>query len=175
MVQGASTNSGSVITPGNINLSFQGSNPVSDIPPLKVNNFALFVQEKGNQVRTLGYSFAENAFIGQDITTTANHLLKFNTISRWCYQEVPYSCIWMIRDDGKMIALTFNPEQQIAAWHWHETQGTYEAVCCITENGLDVVYMVVNRTIGGVNRRCIEMMMPRQVADPVDNFFVDCG
>lgn len=177
MVQGGGSNS-NVITPSSINLSDQGANPVSDVPPIKINNYALFLQEKGQQVRTLGYSFAENAFVGKDITVLSNHLLQFNTIVDWCYQETPYSCVWSIRNDGVLLSLTFLPEQEITAWAHHDTTGTYESCICITENDVltglpsDVVYFIVNRP--GIGR-CIERMRPRYFQDQRDAFFVDCG
>jgi hypothetical protein len=174
MTQGGQNNNGT-ITPSTISLSFQVANAIGDIPPLRINNFALFVQELGSQVRTIGYSFAENAFVGQDVTTMSNHLFKFNKIVDWCYQEIPYSCIWCVRDDGILIGLTFNPEQQITGWHRHDTQGSFESVCCVTENNQNVVYAIVKRTLQGVTVRCIERMAQRAFQDPSDAYFVDCG
>ena len=169
-------NGNNVITPANCNLSFQGANPVSDVaPPLKICNYALFIQEKGSEVRSLGYSFAEDAFIGRDVTTMSSHLLQGHTIIDWCYQEIPYSCVWAVRDDGILLGFTFIPEQQVIAWHWHDTQGTVESCWCVTENNQDVVYLIVKRTLNGQAVRCVERMMPRQFEDPVDGFFVDCG
>jgi hypothetical protein len=175
MAQGGKSGGSGTLTPGSIDLQFQSSQPVGDIPPLKISNYALFVQEKGNQVRTLGYSFAENAFIGQDITTMSNHLLQFNTIVDWAYQEIPYSCAWAVRDDGVLLGLTFFPEQQVTAWHRHDTQGTFESVCCVTENNKDVVYFIVKRTLNGQVKRCIERMAQRSFVLPADAFLVDCG
>jgi len=174
MVQGG-TNGNGVVTPTTMNLSLQGANPVADVQPLRIANYAMFVQEKGNQVRSLGYSFADNAFVGQDVTALSNHLLQFWTITDWCYQEIPYSCIWAVRSDGTLLGLTFNPEQQITGWHHHDTQGVYESVCRVTENNTDVVYAVVKRTLNGVATRVIERFQPRQFLDQRDAYFVDCG
>ena len=174
MVQGGANGTGA-ITPSTIMLSFQASNAIGDVPPLRISNYALFVQQKGSQVRTLGYSFAENAFVGQDVTTMSNHLFQFWTLTDWAYQEIPYSCVWSVRSDGTLLGLTFNPEQQITGWHRHDTQGAFESVCCVTENNQDVVYFIVNRTLNGQQVRCIERMAQRQFQNPVDAYFVDCG
>ncbi len=175
MVQGGGASGNAPLTPSTISLNFQGHNPTSDVAPLRINNYALFIQEKGSQVRTLGFSFADNAFVGQDVTTMSNHLFQFWTLTEWAYQEIPYSCIWSIRSDGVLLGLTFNPEQQITGWHHHDTQGTFESVCCVTENNQDVVYFIVNRTLGGQTVRCIERMASRQFQDIRDQYFVDCG
>lgn len=171
MVQGGQNGNG-VITPSNMSINFQGASASGDVAPLRIHNYALFVQEKGTEVRTLGYSFAENAFVGQDVTTLSNHLFTYWTITDWAYQEIPYSCIWSIRSDGTLLGLTFNPDQKITGWHRHDTQGMFESVCCVTEDNQDVVYFIVNRpTIG----RCLEKMMPRMFQDQRDAFFVDSG
>lgn len=174
MVQGSGTNS-NVITPTSINLQFQVSYPVGEVRPNRVNNYGLFVTQKGSQVRTVGYSFAENAFVGQDTTTMSNHLVQFNSIVEWAYQENPYCCSWAVRDDGALLGETFFPEQQITGWHRHDTLGLFESVCCVTENNEDVVYFIVKRTLQGQTVRCIERMAQRDFVDAVDAYFVDCG
>jgi hypothetical protein len=145
-----------VITPSSINFNSENADPVSDVPPIKISNYALFVQEKGNQIRTLGYNFSEDAFTGEDLTEMSNHLLQFNRILRWAYQDIPCACVWSIRDDGILLGLTFVPKQQVAGWHRHDTiNGEYEDVCCVTEQDPitgfyeDVVYLIVNRGFDG--------------------------
>ena len=174
MVQGGAQGEG-VTTPSTIMLKSQGNNPVSDVAPLKINSYALFIHDNGKEVRTLGYSFAENSFIGKDVTVMSSHLMQFNRIVNWAYQRSPYSCIWAVRDDGVLLGFTFEPEQEVTAWHHHDTQGKYEDVCCVTENNEDVVYFLVNRTLGGQTVRCIERMVSRQFQDQRDGYFVDCG
>ena len=191
MVQGAEGTKQDIVTPGSINLKNQGGNLVSHVPPLKINNYAIFLQEKGNQVRTLGYSFMENAFIGRDVTIMSNHLLQFNTITEWAFQEIPYSCVWSIRNDGILLSLTFLPEQQVEAWARHDTQGKFESISCVTETDsltglpMDSVYFIVNRNLFDhideigrpvyKNFRCIERMALRHFQDQRDAYFVDCG
>jgi hypothetical protein len=171
MVRGGQNGEGA-ITPSTIDLKNQGSNPCSDVPPIKINNYGVFVQEKGYQVRTIGYSFAENAFVGQDTTTMSSHLFQFDTVVSWAYQETPYSCIWVVMASGALLGLTFFPEQQVTAWHRHDTAGKFESVCCITEGNEDVVYFSVDRP--GIGR-CIERLVSRQFDSQVDAYFVDCG
>jgi hypothetical protein len=175
MVQSGKSGQDVLTGTGTLDLSWQGDNPACDVPPLKINNFGLFVSELGNEVRTLGYSFSENAFVGTDITIMSHHLLQFNQIVDWTYQRNPYSCIWAVRDDGELLGCTFFPEQQINAWHHHDTQGTFESACCIIENNANVVYFSVKRTMQGQDVWCIERMMPRQFKDQVDAYFLDCA
>lgn len=175
IVNGGQSANNAVITPATISTKRQGANGISHVPPLLVNEQALFVQEKGSQVRSLGYSFQNDKYIGQDLTVLSNHLFQGMSIVDWAYQEIPYSCVWAVRDDGVMLGLTYFPEQQVAGWHRHTTDGLFESVCCITENNVDALYVVVNRTINGQTKRYIERFDDRQFTDIRDAFFVDCG
>lgn len=163
------------LTPTTMSVKRQGQNGVSHIPPVLIDEGALFVQEKGDQVRSLGYSFQQDAFVGQDITILSNHLFRGRKIVDWTYQEKPNSVVWCVRDDGVLLGLTYLPKQEVVAWHRHDTDGKYESVCCITENNKDVLYAAVKRTVNGASVRYIERFDTRDFTDIRDCFFLDCG
>jgi hypothetical protein len=56
-----------------------------------------------------------------------------------------------VRSDGTLLGLTYLPEHDVWGWHRHDTDGTYEDVCVIPEGSIDAVYVVVKRTINGVD------------------------
>ena len=74
-----------------------------------------------------------------------------------------------------MAALTYLREHEVWGWSRHDTDGTYESVCTISEGDEDATYFVVNRTIGGATKRYIERLNTRVFATVADAFFVDCG
>lgn len=164
-----------VLAPGKILTKRQGSSGASHIPPVIINNHALYIQEKGNQVRSLGYSFESDAFIGNDLTVISGHLFYGKELVEWAYQSVPFSTVWAIRDDGALLGFTYMPEHEVAGWHRHETDGAFESVAVISEGNEDVVYFVVRRTIDGVEKRYVERLAPRFFTSSYDYFFVDCG
>lgn len=164
-----------VLTPSTINVKRQGGNGCSHVPPIIVNNTCLYIQDRGNQIRSLGYNFANDAYVGGDLTVMSNHLFTGHTIVDWAYQQFPFTCIWMVRDDGKLLGLTYLQEQEVAAWHWHDTDGYFESVSCIPGTDEDEVYFVVRRTINGSSMRYIEKLAPRNFSSLEDAFFVDCG
>lgn len=164
------------ITPSSLQLVLQGFRGSSLLPPVAVGNTALFIQNKGNQVRNLQYQFMTNTYAGDDITLWANHLFNGYTILDWCYQQIPDTTFWLIRDDGALLGLTYQLEQQVAAWHRHSTVGgTLESVCVVSEPPEDILYVLVNRTINGATLRTIERMNTRVVTDVKEAFFVDGG
>jgi hypothetical protein len=163
------------LAPGKMSTKRQGASGASHIAPLIVGNHALYVQEKGSQVRSLGYSFSDDAFIGQDLTVMSSHLFYRYHLDDWAFQTVPFAVGWAVRNDGTLLGLTYMPEQDVIGWHHHDTDGSFESVACISEGAEDVVYCLVKRTIGGVDKRFIERMHTRFFQTIKDAYFVDCG
>ena len=153
----------------------QGAIGCSDVPPVVIGDTVLFVQEKGNSVRDLGYEVGSNTYRGIDLTQWANHLFRGFEIEEWAFALVPFSVVWCVRNDGKMVALTYLKDQEVWAWHQHETDGIYESVCSISEGQEDAVYVIVKRTINGLTRRYVEKFHTRYFDTIEDAFFVDSG
>lgn len=168
-------NSDNVITP-TATVERQGYNGCSHVAPLVINSTILYIQNKGSQIRTLGYVFSEDSYKSNDLTVFASHLFERHTIKEWAFQQIPYSCAWLVRDDGVLLGLTFMPEQEVIGWHRHDTKnGLFESVASIYGDTETDVYFVVNRTFNGTSKRFIEKMEKRNTADIKDAFFVDCG
>lgn len=164
-----------VLTPASFSFSSQGNSGSSNVPPIAVANIALFIQEKGSAVRDLAYSFDVDGYQGTDLTILANHLFQKHSIIDWSFCIVPYSSAFCIRDDGKLLVMTYLREQQVFAWAPQSSTGKYESTCSISEGSEDAVYFVVNRTINGQVKRYIERLSSRLFTNEEDAFFVDCG
>lgn len=163
------------ITPSSINIKQQGYRGSSIVPPQIIGNTALYLQDKGSTVRDLGYEFASDSYTGNDLTVLSSHLVQGYQIEEWAYQQVPFSCVWCVRDDGVLLSMTYMREQQVIGWHRHDTDGEIESVCVISEGTEDALYIAVKRTIGGVTKRYVERMSTRFISDIKDAFFVDSG
>lgn len=163
------------ITPSSINIKQQGYRGSSTVPPQVIGNTALYLQDKGSTVRDLGYEFASDSYTGTDLTILASHLVQGYQIQEWAYQQVPFSCLWAVRNDGVLLSMTYMREQQVIGWHRHDTDGQVESVCVISEGTEDALYVAVKRTVGGVTKRYVERMNTRLISDIKDAFFVDSG
>ncbi|CAK8741772.1 hypothetical protein SODG_005090 [Sodalis praecaptivus] len=159
-----------VLTPSSFSLNSQGANGCSDIPPIAVANIALFIQEKGSVIRDLAYSFDVDGYQGNDLTILANHLFQKHRIVDWSFCIVPFSCAFCLRDDGKLLVLTYLRDQQVFAWSPQSSDGIYESTCSISEGSEDAVYFVVKRSINGRSVRYIERLASRQFNDDLDAF-----
>lgn len=163
------------LTPSAFQFASQGQNGASHVQPIAISNVALFIQQKGGAVRDLAYSFDVDGFQGSDLTILANHFFTGFQITDWAFSITPMSIVWCVRNDGALLGLTYLRDQQVAAWHFHPSAGTYESLCSIAEDTEDALYCVVSRTINGQQRRYIERMQTRLYTDMDDAFFVDCG
>ncbi|NIL23533.1 hypothetical protein HB991_13570 [Yersinia mollaretii] len=164
------------LTPSSFTFSSQGSNGSSNLPPIAVSNIALFIQEKGSIIRDLAYSFDVDGYSGSDLTILANHLFNGYKIVDWSFSIVPYSVAWCIRNDGKLLCLTYLREQQIFGWAPQESPGdAFESTCSISEGAEDAAYFVLRRVVNGQSVRYIERLSSRIIENINNAFFVDSG
>ena len=174
---GAANNNGA-ITPTSISLDVQGTRGVSDVAPIAIGNTMLFVQRGGQVVRDLRYQLTDDSYTGDDLSVMAPHLLTGHNIVAWAYQANPDSVIWCVRDDGILLGLTYLREQDIWAWHRHDTDGLFESICALPgdDGKPDEIYFVVKRFIGGAWVRFVEMLRDRMPDDDLEQaYFVDAG
>lgn len=171
-----------IVLPTAINPHQQGYNGAYSIPPILIGNSALYVQARGSIVRDYKFEIQSNSYNGQDLTIFAAHLFDNYTLVSWDYQQTPHSIVWGVRDDGKLLGLTYLREHDVWGWHQHDTLGYFEDVASVPEDGNygneDFMYFITNRTINGVQKRFMERMRSRKLkAENLldDAWFVDCG
>lgn len=148
------------------------------LDPLEVGDSVLFNRAKGSGVFDLNFSTERKGYLGGNISARSNHLVgKPRSVVDWTYAEDPWGMVWLVRDDGRLLSLTYFPALETVAWAWHDTEGatnakhtdasvsSFENVCAIPEGDEDAVYVVVKRTIAGVDKRYIERMTDRVITD----------
>lgn len=165
------------ISPDNITARPQVFIGAGAARPIVAGNM-LYVAASGGHVREFGFSQDKNGYTSGDISIRAPHLFDGEDIVKMQYVLTPWPMVWAVSTSGKLLGLTYVPEQGVGAWHQHETQGTFEDIAAITENGDATPYFIVKREIDGVEVRYIEHMQPlrtRLFTDPTSQYFVDCG
>ena len=168
--------SDSVLTPSNQTATSQAYNGCNNhMPPVVVNYDILYVQSKGSIVRDLAYNFFSNVFTGTDMTILSNHLFNYHQMVQWAYCEEPYKLVWLVRDDGALLSLTYLKEQDVYTWARHDTNGFFVSVCSVTEPPVDALYVAVRRYVRGQWKYYIERMDNRNWTNSEDPFCVDSG
>jgi hypothetical protein len=153
------------VTPTNIMIKKQSNHGAANVDAISVGNATLFLQRAKRKIRELAYNFDVDGYIAPDLTILAEHITEGNVVEM-AYQEEPLAIIWCVRGDGQLIALTYQREQEVVAWHRHIIGGVFgtgdavvESVAVIpTEDSEYELYMIVKRTINGATTRYVEYL-----------------
>lgn len=132
------------------------------VTPLVVGDGILFTQRQANQVRQMMFSVYTEKYMSQSLTTYSGHL--FNSgIAQLDYQQQWHGQpeVWAITQQGQLVGMTYEMDQNIFGWHRHTT-GTnsttpdfnypdvgFESVATLFGNGIqdDEVWVVANRYV----------------------------
>ena len=164
-----------VLSPSTISVRPQSYIGANDVQPEIVNNTVVYCAARGGHVRELGYSWQASGFVTGDLSVRAAHLFDDLDVTDMCYSKSPQPILWFVSSNGNLLGLTYMPEQQIGAWHQHDTDGVFETATAVAEGSEDRLYVIVKRTIGGSTKRYVERMASRQITTLTNCFFVDCG
>ena len=153
------------VTPTNILIKKQSNHGAANIDAVAVANATLFVQRAKRKIRELAYNFDVDGYTAPDLTILAEHVTE-GGITEMAYQEEPLAIIWCVRNDGELVALTYQREQQVVAWHRHVFGGVFgsgKAVCesvavIPTDDNEYELYMIIKRTINGATKRYVEFL-----------------
>jgi hypothetical protein len=147
--------------------------------PLIVGEVAFYQPRHESGVRTLGYTFEIDGYKSSDVSIFAPHLFEQFRLIRLGYQAEPQSIIWALRNDYRLLAFTWENEQQVWGWTEMDLGGDVLDFTIISEDedGLveSRVYLVVEREIDGETKRYVERMDAVKWLDYKRAAFVDCA
>ena len=153
------------ITPTNILIKKQSNNGAANVDALAVGNATIFLQRAKRKLRELAYNFDVDGYVAPDLTILAEHISEtgFKQLS---YQQEPNQIIWCSRNDGQLVGLTYQREQQVVAFHRHIFGGVFgssnsvcESVATIpTDDSEYQTWVIVKRTINGATKRYVEFI-----------------
>ena len=168
------------ITPESVSIKPQSYVGANNVQPIIVNNNVLFASARGGHLRELAYNWQANGYITGDLCLRCPHLFDNKQILDMAFAKAPHQKVLTVSSDGRMICLTYVPEQQIGGFTWFDSytvagQSVFESVAAVPEGEEDAVYTVVRRDINGATVRYIERFASRKFTTQADQFFVDCG
>lgn len=161
------------ITPTTISVRPQSYVGANNVQPQIVNNSVVYCAARGGHVRELGYSWQANGYVTGDLSIRASHLFDNLLLTDLAFSKAPQQILWFISSNGKLLGLTYTPEQQIGSWHQHDTVGLFKSVCAVAEGEEDAVYVVVRRNILGTDKDYIERFATRKLTDVKLSVFTD--
>jgi len=121
---------GEPLQPDNVQITQQTTYGGYNSQPIQIGNAVLFVQRQRKKIREFAYRFEDDAYQAPDMTLLAEHITGTG-ITDVDYAQEPESIYWAVRDDGTLLGLTYQREEDIVAWHRHILGGSYK----LTFNG----------------------------------------
>lgn len=149
---------------------------ISELQPINLDTDILYVQAKDSTVRLLSFNDFSKLYSGQDVSILSSHFFKAdNKLIDWDYSAAPDRIVYAVREDGVLLSFTVVREQNVEGWTWNTTDGRFKCVTSVEENGLDRVYVVVEREVDGTTRKFLERIAPRDFDTVEDAWCVDSG
>lgn len=159
------TSESNVITPSDVGADMQSANGSANVQSVALGNSVMYVSSDGRKVFVSTFKWTEDAWFSQDTTFNAEHLTKGNRILDLAYAKNPENVIWMVSENGQLLACTYEPSTGQVGWHKHETKGFVLDASVIEKSGESIVSIVVIRKINGVDTLIIENMSSSVVLD----------
>jgi hypothetical protein len=151
------------IKPENILLQKSTSYGSSKVKPISVDGSTIFIERGGRVVREFVFNDLERSYNASSLSILASHLIQSPVALavRPSGTVNPTSYVYVVNSDGTIAVLSILRSEKLLAWSLFTTQGIVEDLI----NVIDKVYLVVKRTIGGVQKRFIEKLDPEYYLD----------
>lgn len=138
------------LTPTNVQIKRQtGYGTIDTVAPQAIAGEILFTTKYGKKVRLLGYKYDIDKYTAPEQSIIAAHLLAAGAIADMAVSTEPYSIVWIVTNDGKLVIVVFDKDQDVIAWSHCETDGVIKEVTVVPGMSQDQVWLTVQRTIAG--------------------------
>lgn len=158
------------ITAASVSVNKQSSEGANDVTPVEVGGAAIFASDQTGHVHEI--SLAKSITVSYqtlDLSIMCPQLFDEYKIIDCALLRKPMNIIYFVRDDGVLLSLTYEPQQQVWAWAEHETEGKFLSVAAIPEENQTVLYALIERN----GFYTIERMLTRQPSDMQDKCHLD--
>lgn len=153
----------------------------ASVRPVRVSSVTLFLQRSMRKIREMTFVYAQDKYAAPDLCVLAEHATRTG-LREVVYQQEPQSIVWAPRNDGVLVGMTYERDQNVIAWHRHVMGGTdsyVDSAACIPapDTLRNDLWLIVKRTIGGQTVRTVEYMTKiwDEGDDPLTAVYVDCA
>lgn len=131
----------------------------ADVEPVRIDNQVLYVQRSGRTIREFAFVFEADGYKSPSMSQLASHLGAV-PFAEMDYAAEPHSIVWVRRDDGALLGLTYNRDENVVGWHRHDLGGVVETLTVVPQKDQmqDALWVVVARDINGETRRYVERL-----------------
>jgi hypothetical protein len=128
--------------------------------PIRAGKSIIFCNRQERKFYDLSYKWEDDAFSADEISILAGHLFETYQVKQFAYQQTPDSIIWVVRDDGALLGLTYQRQHGVVGWHRHTSpaSGKFKTVTVIPGTSEDEVWVGIERQINGSTKVYIEQL-----------------
>ena len=153
---------GNPVTPSNVRVVQETKYGSSTVTPITSGRAVLFNQRASKKIRQMIFDLNVEGFVAPDLTILAEDITG-DGITHMAYQQEPDSIVWCVREDGVLLGLTYQRDQQVVAWHQHPLGGTnaeVESVAVIpsADGKSDELWASIKRTVNSSVVRYVEYL-----------------
>lgn len=161
-------------TPTNVNIRAVNAFGAANARPVPNGNELFYIQRDGGMIRSIEYDYTIDSYQSLDKNLVSEHI-PYSGIKCITRQAGNPEILWGVRNDGRLVGLTYNDKENKYGWHRHKMgQGAVEWVATLPrEQQRDQLWCIVRRVVNGRTVRHVEYM-----TDPVQfplrlDFFTD--
>jgi hypothetical protein len=152
------------ITPADKRMDPEVARGSAFIEPVEIQNSTFYVGIDRRTIYEMRYSRDRNAQVVEDVSQLASHLftrdivqIAFQSKARVTSLDVRFDILWVLLDDGHLLAMTYDEANQVYAWHDHsETSANFKSICVIPGDEGDALWVAVRRLLA--DGRTIEVL-----------------
>ena len=144
---------GNPVTPSNVRVVQETRYGSSTVTPVTSGRAVLFNQRATKKLRQMIFDLNVEGFVAPDLTILAEDITG-DGIVHMAYQQEPDSIIWAARDDGILLGLTYQRDQQVVAWHQHPVGGHFGAATITVTDAANIAagsVVTITRSDGTVS------------------------
>ena len=131
------------LTPTQFGFKRRSQYGASNTNAVFVNSAVLFMMRQNKKLREWYLQDNQEDYLAQDLAFIAEHITG-DGIKQIAVQTQPTTVVWMVRDDGELIGLTYERETKTVAWHRQKFDGLVESVAVLpSKNNEDEVFVAV--------------------------------
>jgi hypothetical protein len=145
----------SPLTPSNFILRRSVTNGAYPIQAVAVDQRVVYLDQSGRRLYELIYDIRLYNYKPTDLTRL-NPDIGIPQFTDMAVQRQPDTRILLVRTDGILVSLIYDPDDEVQAFWRCQLGGVVESIAVLPGPLEDQVYVVVNRTINGHTVRYIE-------------------
>ena len=138
---------------------------LKNVKPISVDGATMFIQRNGKQVREFLFTYTEASYVSSEVNLLAPHIMGSGLPKSMASQTGDVNnegnYLYVVNNDGTMGVFITNRAEKVMAWTKFTTDGFIRDVAVVE----DVVYIYLERTIGGSTKYFIEALDDTKFTD----------